>query len=146
MSTDGRPSRRELLIRFWDVWSGEGAVGVLHRHDEFFTRRFQWRPPIVGMLGEAYVGREGWVRYASDFGDVFASFETENLEVSEVTPDLFTVKAQVKATRSGGDSSQALLFVVAGFRGGRISYGWGTYDPQEAETAVAAILAGEVAV
>jgi len=140
------PSPRELLLEFWNVWSTDGAVGVLHRYDQFFTHDMDWRPPIAGMLGTEYVGREGWARYVSDFGDIFASFESEDLEVKEVAAELFTARARVRATASSGETLDAVLFVIARFRDGLISYGWGTYDDQAAETMLAAILDGEVGV
>jgi len=126
-------SHEELGREFWRVWSEEGVEQVLAQYETFFTEDAVWSPVTAQVAGHDYSGRDGFAEYVGDFHDTFRSFGGELLSIEELSDGIARSEVRVSAEMLNGGVLEANLFTLTRFRGGRVEYGWGTYDPKAAE-------------
>ena len=136
---------REMGREFWRVWGEEGADELLARYDDFFAPDAVWAPPTGRVAGRMYVGRDGFAEYVEDYKELFASFKGDLDEdsVELVGDQLFRTRVHVEATLREGGSVDANLHALTQVDGMKITYGWGTYEPEAAERKLAELQAGQ---
>ncbi len=139
----GGSSVADLVREFWLVWGEEGVETLLARHEDFFVEDAVWSPPVAQLAGRDYVGRAGFSDYVNDFNDTFNAFggELRAGAEEEVAADLWRFEVRVSAELRDGGRLDANLIALVRMRDGRMSYGWGSYDPAAAERRIAELRA-----
>jgi hypothetical protein len=133
---------------FWGVWKTEGLEGILCRYEEFFTEDAVWEPPLAEITRREYIGREGFRRYVNDFSDAFEGVGGGDIEEMEaVAPDVWRARVQLAIHQAGSEVAvEAHVYSVVRYRGERMCWAFGTYDPHAARRAIEAARRGEVPV
>jgi hypothetical protein len=126
---------REMSREFWRIWGEEGADELAARYEDFFAPDAVWAPPTGQVAGRMYVGRDGFAEYVEDYKELFVSFTGDLDEDSvELVGDLLLrTRVSVVATLRAGGAIDATLHTVTKTDAMRMTYAWGTYEPDAAE-------------
>jgi ketosteroid isomerase-like protein len=106
----------EKVVR--DVLSilDDGLASLAARYDEFFGEDFEMHSALAGAIegGGSYVGREGFMRFTSDFSSVFGDLKIASSTVESVGTGrvLVTAKLDVVASQSGIPVANEVAYVI----------------------------------
>ncbi len=128
----------DLVRRIYEIGEADGLRALAERFDEFCRPDFQWRPRIIGMGKDAYVGSDGFLQYADDMIATVGEPELTLGEIRGVGDHHVLLLGRLHLTGQGSgvplDSEWAILY---SFDGDLLQSGIAFDSHAEAEEAAA---------